>query len=206
MKKSTCFKPGDRVIARSDLIAGNIYGGIAYNVYMSYLDRGPYTIDKVSSQGSYSVRENPFYWSREMLQPYRPPEIEQYKIVVTNDGRDTTARLYKGKSMLDVATARCHPDDPFDLSVGAQLAVERLLAGGVEPQTIDVSRYSGKIVCVQSCIDSFKKGKVYNVRFGELLTEAGDVVQIPAMSFSGVAYYLAHHKYDGASFIELIED
>lgn len=49
------------------------------------------------------------------------------KIVVTTDGKTTTARLFSGKELAKSATAECSPRDEFDFKIGAGIAVSRLL-------------------------------------------------------------------------------
>lgn len=48
------------------------------------------------------------------------------KIVITTDGKITTAKLYDGKECVKVSEARCCPSDKFDLETGAKIALERL--------------------------------------------------------------------------------
>lgn len=50
---------------------------------------------------------------------------EKEKIVITHDGKTTTATLYRGDTKF-VGTARCCPEDTFDFMFGSQLAVERM--------------------------------------------------------------------------------
>ena len=40
--------------------------------------------------------------------------IQNQKIVITTDGRETLARLYEGNKVIKSATAKCSPDDVFD--------------------------------------------------------------------------------------------
>ena len=49
------------------------------------------------------------------------------KIVITTDGKTTTAKLYNNKSLCKTAIAKCSPEDKFDFNIGAQLAMERLM-------------------------------------------------------------------------------
>lgn len=49
------------------------------------------------------------------------------KIVITHDGKTTTAKLYDGKEITKTAEAKCSPDDKFDFAAGAKLAFERLM-------------------------------------------------------------------------------
>ncbi len=49
------------------------------------------------------------------------------KIVITTDGKTTTAKLYDGKKFIKSAKAKCSPDDEFDFGIGSALALERLM-------------------------------------------------------------------------------
>lgn len=49
------------------------------------------------------------------------------KIVVTTDGKTTTARLFSGKELVKTATAKCSPQDAFVFETGAAIALDRLL-------------------------------------------------------------------------------
>ena len=44
------------------------------------------------------------------------------KIVITTDGKTTTAKMYAGKSIIKTVTAKCSPDDEFDFITGAKIA------------------------------------------------------------------------------------
>ena len=48
------------------------------------------------------------------------------KIVITTDGKTTTAKMYDGKSCIKVSEARCCPSDTFDFRTGAEIAFNRL--------------------------------------------------------------------------------
>lgn len=48
------------------------------------------------------------------------------KIVITTDGKTTTAKMYDGKSCVKVSEARCCPSDTFDFQTGAEIAFNRL--------------------------------------------------------------------------------
>lgn len=54
------------------------------------------------------------------------PEEKEEKIVITHDGKTTTATMYRG-DMKHVGTARCCPEDTFDFKYGATLAMERMM-------------------------------------------------------------------------------
>lgn len=53
-------------------------------------------------------------------------ETSNNKIVITNDGKITTATLYSNGKKAGIGTAICHDDDVFDIYTGGQLALERL--------------------------------------------------------------------------------
>lgn len=121
------FKVGDKVIAKKSTpynVTTNGWTGevISVNPNSGYI--------KVESEhdehytGCFDV--NPKYFD---LLPNKTNE----KIVVTTDGKTTTAKLYNGKTVVKTAEAKCSPDDEFDFLVGAYLAVSRLC--GVDSST-----------------------------------------------------------------------
>lgn len=84
-------------------------------------------------------------------------EVEHVKpekhpvIVITTDGKTTTATMRDGKTVLKTATARCGKKDAFDFNEGARVAFERLQ--GREPFQHGMTNpeyYNGKVVCVES--------------------------------------------------------
>ena len=61
------------------------------------------------------------------LLPNKDKKEKPEKIVITHDGKTTTATKYCADGSKVTATARCAPEDEFDFNVGAKLAVERLV-------------------------------------------------------------------------------
>lgn len=51
---------------------------------------------------------------------------DEHKIVITTDGKITTAKLYDGKKFIKEAKAKCSPEDEFDFKTGSEIAVKRL--------------------------------------------------------------------------------
>lgn len=51
---------------------------------------------------------------------------EGNKIVITSDGKTTTAALYDGKRRIKSTEARCSDSDVFDFMTGAEIAMDRL--------------------------------------------------------------------------------
>ena len=78
--------------------------------------------------GCYSMEEDyneylgGWFWYEDMIDGL----ADEHKIVITTDGKNTTAYLYNGKKLEGEATAICSPEDEFDFKIGAELAVERL--------------------------------------------------------------------------------
>lgn len=63
------------------------------------------------------------------------------KIVITNDGKITTATLYSNGKKAGIGTAVCHYDDKFDVYAGARLALERLEKYKKEPEMTDWEKF-----------------------------------------------------------------
>ena len=164
------YKVGDKVRVRSDLTVGIMVdkeGNVVFVHHDMVRWRGKVmTIDSISLSGDYFCAESGkhYYWTDEMLEP-----IHTEKIVITTDGKTTTARKYYGKNLVKEANAVCSKDDEFNFDVGAKLAMERLMAE-------DKSKYyNGKVVCVSSSIYSlgYTKGKIYQFKNGYMVDDDG---------------------------------
>lgn len=68
-------------------------------------------------------------------------ETSNDKIVITNDGKTTTATLYSNGKKSGVGTAICHDDDKFDVYAGAKLALDRLERYKKEPEMTDWEKF-----------------------------------------------------------------
>ena len=121
------------------------------------------------------------------------------KIVITADGKTTTAKRYEGNKVVKTAEAKCHPDDKFDFAIGAKLACDRLLEEKKEPelkpylQNEPHNRFYGYI------------GETTNIKdiFGRQL-RVGDTVHIihERMGLNGERVVV---KLDNISFVRGIE-
>ena len=84
------------------------------------------------------------------------------KIVVTSDGKVTTAKLFDGKQLVKAATAKCSDGDTFDFATGAALAIERLLPSKekAEPEKLFPLEEikAGYLLCVKN-----DDGRCYNM-------------------------------------------
>ena len=62
------FKVGDKVKLRDSLEVGRDYGGITFLRDMKDFQGKELTIDRISRQGNYILKEGRFYYSEEMLE------------------------------------------------------------------------------------------------------------------------------------------
>ena len=53
---------------------------------------------------------------------------DDFKIVITVNGDETTAKMYSNREVIKTAVAKCSKSDVFDFKTGAKLAFERLMA------------------------------------------------------------------------------
>lgn len=97
---------------------------------------------------------------------YGDPKTQ--KIVITTDGKTTTAVLYDGKKRIKDAKAECAPSDKFNFGVGAALAVERLMGKSEEK-----SEFLNARIYITNSGDnlSFEAGKVYEIKDGRFINE-----------------------------------
>lgn len=101
--------------------------------------------------------------------------VKNDKIVVTHDGKTTTATLYRENGSKEVATAKCSPEDTFDFNIGATLAMERLVGTVEKPEPPKPKYYNGKVVCIKSPYSWWTVGKVYEVKDGHITADDGDL-------------------------------
>lgn len=73
-------------------------------------------------------------FSTDMLEPTTETRQKTFPtIVISTDGKTTTAVKRMGKTEIKRATARCSPEDSFDFDTGAKIAMERLLHTELSP-------------------------------------------------------------------------
>lgn len=112
------FKVGDAVIGnekanrRYRLTKGG-WKGVVVNVYDNYFDAEEF--DNGDPIPFPELRYDCFDLVK-----------NNQKIVITHDGKTTTAKLYDGKQVIKTAKAKCNPSDEFDFNVGASIAFARL--------------------------------------------------------------------------------
>lgn len=196
------FKVGDKVRVRSDLVIGKKYGGQGCKEKLTFLEAMRLkagqilTVARHSAAGNYMMTETGYYFSEDMLEP---ASKDHRKIVITQDGVVTKARLYNGDTVIKETSAKCHPDDEFDFEIGASLAFERL---GLKPTKTSQTPqyYSGKVVCITSSVlpGGFSQGRIYEIVSGRIVDDGGSLYE---------EYVDVEQLNDdmSAKFIELIE-
>lgn len=80
-------------------------------------------------------------YNRETVEIDFEEQSTNSKIVITNDGKTTTATLYSNGKKAGIGTAICHDDDEFDIYDGAKLALERLEKNKKESEMTDWEKF-----------------------------------------------------------------
>ena len=159
------YKVGDKVRVRDDIEVYREYKmedskELAWiNPEMLKFKGEILTITEINQYGKYSVKEDNELWSwtDEMFSGLA---VSRPKIVITTDGKTTTAKMYKGKKLLKAAESSCSPEDTFDFAVGAKIAFDRLM------KNVEMNI---KVICINDVPRSdFTKGKIYTVKNGFL--------------------------------------
>lgn len=142
------FKIGDRVKAVKPWDGNySIVGKIGTIVAISNIfsaDLGVEFDDKIGF-GAHTCygkgKDGHCWWCPDLILERAPVND---KIVITTDGKTTTATKYDGKTVVKTAVAKCSPDDKFDFLTGAKIAFDRLI--GREPVETSEIKDGGKIV------------------------------------------------------------
>lgn len=125
------YKIGDKVRVRDDLRLEEVYkmdNGTDYDSVvfeMLKLKGKEATILTYTDSNKYLISEDGgcWNWTDEMFSGLA---VSRPKIVITTDGKTTTAKMYERKKVLKTAKSQCSPEDTFDFAVGAKLALERV--------------------------------------------------------------------------------
>jgi len=130
----------------------------------------------------YCVEGMDCYWSKEMLEP-----ISESKILITTNGKTTTATLFDGKRKVKSAEAKCAPDDIFNFETGAKLAFNRLMFGywtsppgnqykneGYNGES-EKKYFTGDVVCSVNFLRlfGFTEGRLYHFKDGFVKDDKG---------------------------------
>lgn len=210
------FKVGDKVRAKKDtpyLYTIDGWIGKVTNVYEGY-------ITAVDILGHIFTHLNEKYF--DLVE-------DKQKIVITTDGKMTTAVLYNGKQRIKEAKAVCAPDDEFDFNKGAAIAFERLTgqACGKRADAVYIDKFEQLLntkICITHGDSTFKTGHIYEIKDGHFIRLDG-YMSLPdngkLRNIADLKYYfsswdnkekfphsggLSHWSMDAVEFIEVIDD
>lgn len=198
------FKVGDRVMVTHAIGIGHHNGQTG-----TIIPDKPYIIVRELGR---CVRldeknENGRDWIWCLLEEIEPIETKKYPvIVITTDGKTTTATMHKGKKVIKTASATCSDKDTFDFAEGARVAFERLQGRDPFPKKEEEEKRPErpeKLVCVSKPrIGAFKVGKVYKPT---LVT--GSRFYVGPFSGNRIgSNYIVPFSVGDAVFIPLVED
>ena len=117
------FKVGDKVRLRDDLKVGRDYGGITFLRDMKDLQGKELTIDRISRQGNYILKEGRFYYSEEMLEKVNDTDdLLEFALGKLNMTKEELRREYKenkiDKQELEDIERRCEDFENYFSSRG----------------------------------------------------------------------------------------
>ena len=159
------YKIGDKVRVRDDLRLGEVckmengtdYDSVVFE--MLKLKGKEVTISTYTDSDKYQISEDRgcWNWTDEMFSGLA---TSLPKVVITTDGKTTTAKMYEGKKLLKTAASKCSHEDTFDFAVGTKIAFDRLMKN---------VKMNIKVICINDVPRSdFTKGKIYTVKNGFL--------------------------------------
>ena len=151
------------------------------------------TITGINSAGYYTIDEDVWKFSDEMLEPVTN------NIIVIYEKDNKVIALDKGTGK--TAEAICNPEDKFDFYVGADLAYERLRGRQPAPKTREEAPkyFTGEIVCVKAESEWYTLGKIYKVKDGRFADNDGDLCMNRFKSVNEI------NKHYDSQFIEVIK-
>ena len=117
------FKVGDKVKLRDDLEVGRDYGGITFLRDMKDLQGKELTIDRISRQGNYILKEGRFYYSEEMLEKVNDTDdLLEFALGKLNMTKEELRREYEGskteKQIVEDVIKRCEDFESYCSSRG----------------------------------------------------------------------------------------
>ena len=117
------FKIGDKIRLRDDLEVGRDYGGITFLRDMKDLQGKELTIDRISRQGNYILKEGRFYYSEEMLEKVNDTDdLLEFALGKLNMTKEELRREYKKnkteKQIVEDVIKRCEDFESYCSSRG----------------------------------------------------------------------------------------
>ena len=103
---------------------------------------------------AYCMTETGYMWDERGLKLVTD---NNKKIVITTDGKTTTAKLYDSKNVIKTVKAKCSPEDEFDFNTGALIAFGRLTDSELKfEEGLDWKAFKTGKVAVKVTKDNFK--------------------------------------------------
>ena len=117
------FKVGDKVKLRDDLEVGRDYGEITFLRDMKDLQGKELTIDRISQQGNYILKEGRYYYSEEMLEKVNDTDdLLEFALGKLNMTKEELRREYKKnkteKQIVEDVIKRCEDFESYCSSRG----------------------------------------------------------------------------------------
>ena len=117
------FKIGDKVRLRDNLEVGEDYGGITFLRDMKDLQGKELTIDRISQQGNYILKEGRFYYSEEMLEKVNDTDdLLEFALGKLNMTKEELRREHKKskteKQIVEDVRKRCEDFESYCSSRG----------------------------------------------------------------------------------------
>ena len=117
------FKVGDKVKLRDGLEVGRDYGGITFLRDMKDLQGKQLTIDRISRQGNYILKEGRYYYSEEMLEKVNDTDdLLEFALGKLNMTKEELRREHKKnkteKQIVEDVEKRCEDFESYCSSRG----------------------------------------------------------------------------------------
>lgn len=166
------FKVGDRVRVL-DGSGIEDYAGGWVSPMVEYVGN-VYTVVQIRPNGGYGLKDIPFIYDERGLERAGNPG----KIVITTDGRVTTAKLYRHGEPTRNAVAACSPEDTFDFATGAKLALDRLIDAVNNPP-----------IQVGDTVRVINTGKIYRTYIEWVIEHIADKSQVARYAYGASLGY-----------------
>lgn len=147
MDKAYAFKVGDTV--RCISTSEKLYDKIGKVLYVTTdnlaVDFDDYYLGH-DFDGAFDCRLNHGWW----VNIKDVEKVTRYnKLVIYKQGKTVIAKLLKDKQVIASAKAICSPNDPFDLLVGAQVALQRLVDKRGSKHVINLNSFHDSIEIIK---------------------------------------------------------
>lgn len=184
------FKVGDLVrVLDGSKIEGYAGGWV---IGMEKYVGNVYTVTRILSDSAYRLGDVPLRFDERGLERAGNPG----KIVITTDGRITTAKLYRHGEPTLKSVATCSPDDTFDFAIGAKLALDRLTDAVNNPQ-----------IQVGDTVSVVDTGECWSQNAGWVAKHIADKFLVAKYAYGqGLGYFAGITEHPGVFRVQCIAD